>query len=222
MTTGIKLDATVNTGQQSIHKSKNSTVVNSCETEQSEQTNNSNTRPRVRLSSSDLTASEEIRRKIFGNGRDAFGNLFPLFLPPLESVIDEDNNSLLIGAGNKTEEITFTKTYNVRGGLLVLTFCGYGLLQSVEIIGDKEYGKTNAELGRTSEEETVDVTESLRQLLYAASMDEADFSSNMEVNNNILQMLGRIGIDTNRNFRINNHSFRVNNGAIQSSGVRNS
>ena len=168
---------------------------------------------------SDTTESAEIRSKLFGNGRDAKGNLFPLFLPPLESSIDTESNSLLVGAGNKTEETTFTKTYNVRGGLLVLTFCGYGLLQSVEIIGGKEYGKTNAELGRVSEEEKVDVTDPLRQLLYAASMENADFGSNMEVNNTILQMLGRIGIDTNRNFSANNRSFRVNSGVIQSSGV---
>jgi len=102
--------------------------------------------------------------------------------------------------------------------LLVLTFCGYGLLQSVEIIGGKEYGKSNAELGRIPEEEKVDVTEPLRQLLYAASMEDADFGSNMEVNDNILQMLGRIGIDTNRNFSANNRSFRVNSGIIKSTG----
>ena len=168
---------------------------------------------------SDTTEGAKIRSKLFVNGRDAEGNLFPLFLPPLKSGIDTASNSLLIGTGSKTEEITFTKTFNVKGGLLVLIFCGYGLLQSAEIIGGKEYGKTNAELGRVSEEEKVDVTEPLRQLLYAASMENADFGSDMKVNNNILQMLGRIGIDTNRNFSTNNRSFRVNSGVIQSGGI---
>lgn len=176
-------------------------------------------RPNATTSEPAFLESEEIRSKLFGNGRDTEGNLHPLFLPPLESSIDTESNSLLVGAGSKTEEVTFTKTFNVKGGLLVLTFCGYGLLQSAEIIGGKEYGKTNAELGRVPEEEKVDVTDPLRQLLYAASMEEADFGSNMEVNNNILQMLGRIGIDTNRNFTANNRSFRVTSGVIQSGGM---
>jgi hypothetical protein len=193
-----------------VEKKKPSDVV-SVTVEQTEQ--------RRISTASDTTEGAKIRSKLFGNGRDAEGNLFPLFLPPLESAIDTASNSLLIGAGSKTEEVTFTKTFNVKGGLLVLTFCGYGLLQSAEIIGGKEYGKTNAELGRVSEEEKVDVTEPLRQLLYAASMENADFGSDMEVNNNILQMLGRIGIDTNRNFSTNNRSFRVNSGVIQSGGI---
>jgi len=213
MSTGVKFDTSGNTAQKSVFDLKNSSVLDTNETEQMEKINTSTC---VRLSLCDTTAGEEIRNKLFGNGRDSQGNFFPLFLPPIESFVDENNNSLLVGAGTKTEEITFSKSFNVRGGLLVLTFCGYGLLQSVEIIGGKEYGKTNAELGRVSEEEKVDVTEPLRQLLYAASMEEADFGSNMEVNNNILQMLGKIGIDTSRNFNVNNHSFRVNNGAIQS------
>lgn len=183
------------------------------------QRRNPNTGRRTSPTTIDTTDSAEIRNKLFGNGRDSNGNLFPLFLPPQETNIDTENNSLLIGAGSKTEEITFTKTYNVRGGLLVLTFCGYGLLQSVEIIGGKQYGKTNAELGRVSEEEITDITEPLRQLLYAASMEEADFGLNMEVNNTILQTLGKIGINTSRSFSVNNHSFKVNNGVIQSNSA---
>ena len=202
----------------SVAEQKKSNEVDSFTTERNERRCNANVERSRNSITSDTAESAEIRSKLFGNGRDTKGNLFPLFLPPLESSIDTESNSLLVGAGSKTEDVTFTKTYNVRGGLLVLTFCGYGLLQSVEIIGGKEYGKSNAELGRIPEEEKVDVTEPLRQLLYAASMEDADFGSNMEVNDNILQMLGRIGIDTNRNFSANNRSFRVNSGIIKSTG----
>jgi hypothetical protein len=50
--------------------------------------------------------------------------------------------------GEETERI-----FNIRGGKLVLTFCSMGGLVNVQIIRGGDYGLTNAELGRGTEDE---------------------------------------------------------------------
>lgn len=60
---------------------------------------------------------------------------------------------------NPIMEINLEKriTFNIRGGLVVITFCEDGIMD-VQIIRGKDYGKTNAELGRYNNyEETEDM-----------------------------------------------------------------
>jgi uncharacterized protein (DUF2267 family) len=55
----------------------------------------------------------------------------------------------------------------------------------------------------------------LRELLWAAGYGKANFSDNSDLSNSMLTLLRKMGIDTNRDFRINDTVFEVKNGAVQ-------
>jgi hypothetical protein len=58
----------------------------------------------------------------------------------------------------------------------------------------------------------------LRELLWAAGSGKADFSGNSDINESMLTLLRKMGIDTSRDFRINGTVFEVKNGVLQTKG----
>ena len=58
----------------------------------------------------------------------------------------------------------------------------------------------------------------LRELLYAAGSGNADFGDNLPLNIQMLSLLRELGIDTSRDFTINNTQFEVWNGIIRTKG----
>jgi len=62
---------------------------------------------------------------------------------------------------------------------------------------------------------TDELAAALRELLYAVGSGNANFGDNLPLNSQILTLLRELGIDTTRNFTINDTQFEINNGIVQ-------
>ncbi len=58
----------------------------------------------------------------------------------------------------------------------------------------------------------------LDELIYGITSGNANWGNNMEMNRDILSLLGRIGIDTGKDFKINGVAFEVKDGIVQTKG----
>ncbi|MCL2215557.1 MAG: hypothetical protein FWB91_00925 [Defluviitaleaceae bacterium] len=144
-----------------------------------------------------IVQDESISRAV----RDEIAELLGIFAAAEASTscYDPETNSVNIAP----ERTKLEKTFNVRGGLLVLTFCSERGLISAEIIRGGHYGKTNTELGRVQEPEIV--TDEMRQILNMSPED----GHGPNINENVVRLLGRIGVDTSRSFSVNGRAFQA-------------
>ena len=63
-----------------------------------------------------------------------------------------------------------------------------------------------------------DYAMALRELLYAVGNKNANFGDNLPLNSQLLSLLRELGIDTSRDFTINDTQFEIHNGILQTKG----
>ena len=63
-----------------------------------------------------------------------------------------------------------------------------------------------------------DYAMALRELLYAVGSKNANFGDNLPLNSQMLSLLRELGIDTSRDFTINDTQFEISNGILQTKG----
>jgi hypothetical protein len=125
-------------------------------------------------------------------------NLPPFNIPKQGFSVNKLTNSMTIGIGS------------------VVNLDGYSFYINKNRV-DLDFG--NISIASTGYiDSNNNLAHALRELLWAAGSGEANFSDNADINNSMITLLRKMGIDTNREFKVNDTVFEIKNGVLQTKG----